>query len=72
MNEHVTAKGVIERDAAYTKEEFMRRLGINEDAWKGMKRRGLIIRKDAKRVYVLGSDWLDFLQQCADKPSSRG
>ena len=72
MNEHVTAKSIIERDAAYTKEQFMRRLGINEDAWKGMKRRGLIVRKDAKRVYVLGSDWLAFLQQCNDKPQARG
>lgn len=68
----IDSPGVIHRDAVYTKLEFMRRLGIDEDAWKGMRRRGLKVRYDGKRACVLGSEYLDYLAGCPDKPGGRG
>ncbi len=64
----VVSPGVIHRDEVYTKIEFMRRLGIDEDAWKGMKKRGLKVRYDGKRVCVLGWEYLEYLAGCPEKP----
>jgi hypothetical protein len=62
-----TSPGMIDRDTAYTKDAFLRQLGIGEDAWKAMRRRGLIVRYDGGQAFVLGSEYLDYLLRCPDK-----
>lgn len=56
----------IARDAAYSKTEFLRRIGRKQASWSSLKRAGLRTIIVAGGSYVLGSDWLRFL---ADRSS---
>ena len=60
-HEVMTKPGVIAAGCSYTLPEFMARAGLQNAALKTAKKNGLIIRYHARRGYVLGSDWLDFL-----------
>ena len=63
---------VIEATAAYTVPEFKRRLGIADHAFKQLRRGGLrvIHPGGAKKPFLLGSDWLDFLTRAAEQEES--
>lgn len=54
-------EGMIERGTAYTLDEFSRRTGLRRTALRMARHAGLAVRRAHGRVYVLGSDWLDYL-----------
>jgi hypothetical protein len=51
----------IARDAAYSKTEFLRRIGKKQASWRSLKRAGLRTIEVAGGAFVLGEDWLEFL-----------
>lgn len=72
----MTTEAVIRRGEAYSKSEFMKRVGgWTETAWKTAKRRGLITVETAGRAYVTGDAFLDYIEglvpsESADTPCS--
>ncbi|HWL07144.1 MAG TPA: hypothetical protein VNQ76_01910 [Planctomicrobium sp.] len=53
--------GLIDRNAIYTASEFCRRMGIGNHAWRSLKRQGLPVTRLAKRAYVRGDQFFDWL-----------
>ncbi len=62
MSHTIEFPGVIDRDAVYTKPEFLRRVGWGEDAFRLAKRRGLKVRYLATRCFVAGQAFLEYLE----------
>jgi len=62
--------GVIDRDAAYSLAEFRRRTGLGSYAFRQARTAGLRVVEVGRKRYVLGSDWLRFLEQQAAEESS--
>ena len=58
--------GVISAHETYSREEFLRRTGIGDWAFRSVKRRGLRTTKVGNRVFVRGQDWIDFLSRAGD------
>lgn len=56
--------GVIRTDESYTLSELRRRLGLNDEALRQARRRGLKARKVGRRKYYLGSEVIAFLRDC--------
>lgn len=56
-----TGSHVVRHDEAYSVEEFLRRVGL-EDGLDRLRREGLRIRKGGGREFVLGEDWIAFLR----------
>ncbi len=54
--------GVIEPDAIYTKDEFLRRTGLKDESYLQAVRHGLRVTHKHKRAFVLGRDWIDYLR----------
>lgn len=54
--------GVISLNSAYRLDEAKRRLGMSEHAMRQARRRGLKVRYVGRRGYLLGRDWLAFLE----------
>ena len=54
--------GVISALEAYGVPEFRRRTGLGDYAWRQLRRR-LPVRRVGKKQFLLGSDWIAFLQQ---------
>ncbi|MCH2212846.1 MAG: hypothetical protein MK110_16200 [Fuerstiella sp.] len=52
----------VEADVAYPLPLFMSITGQGRNALAQARRDGLTIRKRGNRKYVLGSDWIEFLQ----------
>ncbi len=46
----------------YRIDDFIATAGLSRDAFRSMKRAGLIVRRYGKRSYVIGQDFLDFLK----------
>lgn len=65
-----TAPGTIEPDVLYSKAEFMLRSGFREAAMRAARRRGLRILYGGGRSFVLGSDFIKYLnlQQAESQP----
>jgi hypothetical protein len=57
----------IRADEAYSKAEFLRRVGWKSAALTAAKEKGLRVILAGGRSYVLGSDWISFLHQMAGK-----
>jgi hypothetical protein len=55
--------GIIEPDAVYTKEEFLARTGLKDESYRQAVRRGLRVTHKHKRVFIVGRDWIDYLQR---------
>ena len=64
------APGVISPDEIYRKDEFLSRVGWNEDAWRTAKRKGLKTIEAQRRVYVVGSAFQTYLEQIAGSSDS--
>jgi len=63
--------GVIDRDAAYSLAEFRRRTGLGSHALRQVRAAGLRVVEVGRKRYVLGADWLRFLErQAAEEPSA--
>lgn len=56
---------VITPDAIYPRAEFCRRAGMAEPAFRIAKERGLKVLKVGKRVWVRGSDFIEFASKQA-------
>lgn len=57
--------GEVHATAAYTAGDFRRRTGLNDFTWRAARKAGLRVVKFGRKVYVRGSDWLDFLARVA-------
>ncbi|MDA1054535.1 MAG: hypothetical protein O3C40_29225 [Planctomycetota bacterium] len=53
--------GVIRADEAYTVAEFRRRAALGDYAFREVRRAGLRIISIGKKRFILGRDWLEFL-----------
>ena len=53
--------GVIEPQALYSKEEFLRRVGLKAAGFRAATRDGLKVLHRHSRTYVLGSDWIAYV-----------
>lgn len=58
-----TPAGPIRIDEAYDKKEFLRRVGFKQGAFHSCVRAGLKTCQAGGRVFVLGSDWIEFLSR---------
>ena len=57
---------LIESDTAYGLDEFRRRTGLEaEHSFRKAKRAGLRIARLGRKQYIVGADWIRFLQQNA-------
>ena len=59
----VTESGVIRGDEVYRKDEFCRRVGISQHAWRTARRNGLHVIQTAGRSFVRGADWMHYLDR---------
>lgn len=56
-----TSPGFILPDALYRVDELRRRMGWKDAAFRAARRRGLVVRRVGKRVFVIGSDVIAFV-----------
>ena len=61
MSSSVLSVGEIRADASYAVEQFRAANGLSKSALAEARRRGLRILRLGKRSYILGKDWLSFL-----------
>lgn len=57
----VRSPGVISVSESYTKAEFRRRNKIGDHTWRELRKH--LVRRVGRKEFVLGSDWIAFLQQ---------
>jgi len=67
MSPTTEAPGIITADSALTVREFRRRTGLQQYAFTQARKAGLRVVELGRKRYVLGSDWLKFLRQEAEK-----
>lgn len=53
----------IEKDQALPLDTFKRKAGLSDWALRTARRNGLKVRKCGKRRYVLGRDWIEYLEK---------
>jgi hypothetical protein len=70
MTTATQSPGVIRADESYTQAEFCRRAGLARKAYLSARRQGLKVVEFGKKRFVLGSDWIAFLQHQASKQSA--
>ncbi|MFV0443670.1 MAG: hypothetical protein ACK5Q5_08880 [Planctomycetaceae bacterium] len=58
----ISRPGVIERGAVYSLDEFLLRTGLSTAAYKQARRAGLRVRRAHKRAFIIGDDWLSYLE----------
>lgn len=56
-------EGVISDLESYSVAEFRRRLKIGVKMWRNLKNGGLKIRTKGNRLFILGTDWHEFLRK---------
>ncbi len=59
--------GVINTAECYRLDEFRRRAGLGDLAFREVRKRGLRVVKVGKRVYIRGKDWADFLDSQVER-----
>jgi hypothetical protein len=64
------AVGVINPDELYTLKAFTRRLGIKAATLRSARRAGLKVYYAHKQAYVHGRDWIEYVLQTANQPST--
>jgi hypothetical protein len=62
--------GTILADAVYAYEDFQRLTGQGRAALRSFRMKGLRVIRAGNRRYVIGGDWLKFLQQLASNTPS--
>lgn len=55
--------GEIVADAVYPLNDFMRRTGLGEKSLRQARRAGFPVRRYGGRAFVIGRDWIVFLEQ---------
>lgn len=64
--------GIITADSALTVAEFRRRAGLQQHAFAQARKAGLRVIEIGRKRYVLGADWLRFLEAQAAKQQAAG
>jgi hypothetical protein len=49
-------------DEVYTLKEFQQRTGLKRNGMRTARRRGLPVRQCGRNRYVVGAEWVEFLQ----------
>ena len=62
--------GSIQADSAYGFEEFQKLTGQGRTALRSFRMQGLRVIRAGNRRYILGRDWLNFLESIASKSGS--
>lgn len=65
-NQYDDTLGAIRADEAYRLDEFKRRLGLNDDAMRKARRKGLKARRVGRRRYIIGDEAIAFLKTCPE------
>lgn len=58
--------GSIRAGEAYPLGVFQRLFGLNQDAMRQARRRGLKTRKIGRRKFIIGDEAIEFLRQCPE------
>ena len=58
-----TRPGTIDKETVYTLAEFRSRTSMTVSAKRAARRRGLKVHRLGKRGYILGSDFIRFLEE---------
>lgn len=58
-----TRPGVIRSDEVYTVREFKLRAGLGDFSYREIRAAGLRVRKVGRKLYVIGRDFLAFLDR---------
>ena len=56
------ADSEIRSDAAYAQQDFLDRVGLGRAAFRTARKDGLISHGVGNKKFILGSDWLKFLE----------
>ena len=59
--------GEIAADRAYRLDLFKRLTGMKETAWRTARRKGLKVRRSGAHCWVLGRDFLEYLEATDDQ-----
>ncbi len=70
MNTATQSPGIVREGEALTVSEFRRRTGLQQYALTQCRKAGLRVIEIGRKRYVLGADWLRFLEGEAKKQSS--
>ena len=65
MNGRLKTDAVICADKAYGLATFQTLAGLGTDAMRECRRQGLPVRRVGRRSFVLGADWLRYLEEHA-------
>ncbi len=65
-----TKCGEISRDSSYTLSDFSNRTGLKRDAIRAARRNGLRVIYKHSRAYIMGRDWLAYLDGNEETPEA--
>lgn len=66
MKTSAIKSGEVLSNGAYTLPDFQDRTGLGRDAMRAARRKGLRVIRLHNRVFIRGSDWLDYLSKSVD------
>ncbi len=55
--------GEVHPEVLYRADELKGRMGWSDSALRAARRRGLVVRREGKRAYVLGEDVIDYIKR---------
>lgn len=61
--------GEIRPDVCYPLRTFMQLAGLGRHAMRSARRKGLRVRRTANRAFVMGADWMEYLQRVDESAS---
>ncbi len=70
MNEastEISRASPIRIDEVYTLADFQRRTGLGRNGMRTARKRGLPVRQCGRKKYVVGAEWVSFLQGNGDQ-----
>jgi hypothetical protein len=62
----LTGPGSIRADEFYRLDDFKVRTGLNDDAMRKARRKGLKARKIGRRKFIIGAEAIEFLRSCPE------
>ena len=65
MPTSLVSLGEIRADVCYPLESFKAVSGLNKSSLAAARRRGLRMLREGKRTFIIGSDWLNYLDRNA-------
>lgn len=68
MDEEVVVNSEISKDSSYVLDDFKVRTGLGDTGLRNARRSGLKVRYCHNRGYVLGADWIQYLEDQTTVP----